>query len=145
MDNELREILINVMKKSKRLLIVDDDKIDRMSIKRQVKKLHLDIEIIEQKNGKEALDFLLAADTVLPDLILLDLNMPKMSGWVFLQHLKESELNEQIPVVILTTSNNPQDIEKIALYKDLIKKYIIKMAGFENTELFCNELKLWLS
>ena len=65
-------------------------------------------QIIEAKNGEEAMQKL--QDQPLPDLILLDLNMPRMSGIEFLKLLKADEKLKYLPTVILTTSENRSDL-----------------------------------
>lgn len=64
-------------------------------------------------------------NTTIPDLILLDLNMPIMDGWRFLEGLSEIKKNNQIPVVILTSSIDPRDIISAKKFKNVLD-YISK-------------------
>ena len=85
--------------------------------------------IHEAKNGEEALN-ILEDKSKFPDIILLDLNMPKMSGVEFLTILKESEEFKHIPTIILTTSDNQKDL--IECYKIGISGYILKPLKYDD-------------
>ena len=74
------------------------------------------------KNGEEAIETLIkCADQskCLPDLILLDINMPIMDGWEFLDEFSNLTYSKDISVIILTSSINPEDREKAKKYKDV--------------------------
>ena len=85
--------------------------------------LELDHDIVDAKNGEQALKILEQKDEI-PDIILLDLNMPKINGIEFLSILKESDELKHIPTIILTTSSNNKDL--LQCYKIGIAGYIIK-------------------
>jgi CheY-like chemotaxis protein len=97
------------MRNSKSILLVEDDKVDAMTIKRALRDIkvtnHLDI----VGNGEEALEFLGNSEIDHPGIILLDLNMPKMNGIEFLKIAKSDESLRNIPVIVLTTSQEEQD------------------------------------
>ncbi len=72
----------------------------------------------------EALDYLRASDTNLPDLILLDLNLPRWDGKSLLREIKSDQSLKRIPVIILTTSNSEQDV--VESYDLHANCYIVK-------------------
>lgn len=112
-----------------KVLLVEDDNVEVLKFKRVLKQLEIKSEFSISRNGEEALNYLKNEDTELPDLILLDLNMPRMNGFEFLESIKNTEY-EKIPVVILTTSNSDRDIEKSKEYS--IKGYVVKPIRYED-------------
>ena len=98
-------------------------------MKRTVSFLKLEHTINEAENVDEALEFLKDRSRI-PDIILLDLNMPKISGIEFLSILKNDENLKHIPTVILTTSNNHKDV--IECYTIGISGYILKPLKYED-------------
>ncbi len=114
------------------ILLIEDDTIETMKLQRTVSKLQLKHSIIEAKNGEEALS-LLQAPNDLPDIILLDLNMPRMSGIEFLKIVKADEKLKYLPTIVLTTSENRADL--LECYKIGIAGYIIKPLKYEDYEL----------
>lgn len=113
------------------ILFIEDDMIETMKLKRTVSKLQLKHNITEAKNGEEALDILKSGNT-LPDIILLDLNMPRMSGIEFLSILKEDDTLRFLPTIILTTSENRADL--LECYRIGIAGYVIKPLKYEDYE-----------
>ncbi len=111
-----------------RVLLIEDDMIEVMKLNRTVSKLELPHKIIEANNGEEALKILQSKDE-LPDIILLDLNMPKLNGIEFLNILKNDEILKYIPTIILTTSNNQKDL--IECYKIGIAGYVLKPLKYD--------------
>jgi CheY-like chemotaxis protein len=99
-----------------------------MKMKRTVSFLKLEHQITEAKNAEVALE-ILEDNNHLPDLILLDLNMPKISGIEFLSILKNREEFSNIPTVILTTSNNQKDLEEC--YRIGVSGYILKPLKYD--------------
>jgi len=91
------------------ILLIEDDMIEVMKLQRAVKSLNLYHNINEAKNGEEALA-LLQTKQELPDIILLDLNMPKINGIEFLKILKADNRLRYIPTIILTISSNQRDL-----------------------------------
>ncbi|APQ18357.1 response regulator [Maribacter hydrothermalis] len=123
------------------VLLIEDDLIEVMKLKRTVSKLHLKHTIVEAKNGEEALSLLRSGEK-LPDIILLDLNMPRMNGIEFLNILKSDELLQYLPTVILTTSENRADLLKC--YQAGIAGYVIKPLKYEDYEFKLNAvLQYW--
>ncbi len=105
------------------VLFIEDDAIETMKLERTVAKLEIKHQITEAKNGEEALRYL-RSGAALPDIILLDLNMPKMNGIEFLKILKQDEILKFLPTIILTTSENRADL--LECYKIGIAGYVIK-------------------
>ncbi len=105
--------------------------IESMKLQRAIEKFQLKHTIIEAKNGEEALEVLKKGD--LPDIILLDLNMPRMSGIEFLTILKADDRWKYLPTVILTTSENRADL--LECFKIGIAGYVIKPLKYEDYEL----------
>ena len=117
------------MNKTLNILLIEDNSIEIMKMKRAVSFLKLEHTIHEAEDVGEALEHLEDRSKI-PDIILLDLNMPKISGIDFLSILKNDENLKYIPTVILTTSNNQKDI--IECYSIGISGYILKPLKYED-------------
>ena len=115
-----------------KILFIEDDTIETMKLTRTISKIELNYQIIEAKNGEEALTILRSGDR-LPDIILLDLNMPRMNGTEFLKILKEDEQLKYLPTIVLTTSENRTDL--LECYRIGVAGYIIKPLKYEDYEL----------
>jgi len=116
------------MRNSKPILLVEDDHVDVMTVKRALKDLNIQKPLVCAANGEEALEYLQNNDNSKPYIILLDLNMPKMNGIEFLQFIKADEIMKKIPVVVLTTSSQHQDIDEC--YKFGVAGYIVKSVDY---------------
>jgi CheY-like chemotaxis protein len=117
------------MEKSLKILLVEDNLIEIMKMKRTISLLDLEHTIQEANNGEEALKFL-ESTSKLPDIILLDLNMPKISGIEFLKTMKNIDDLKHIPVIILTTSSNQKDL--LECYKTGMSGYVLKPLKYED-------------
>lgn len=118
------------MKKNS-ILLVEDDELDIISVQRTLKKLNTDYELNTAYNGKEALTMLHAAGQhSLPDVILLDLNMPKMNGIEFLKILRNDSMLRDIKVFIMTTSADP--VDRTTTEKLGVSGYIIKPLNYQD-------------
>lgn len=117
------------MQQKLNVLLIEDDMIEIMKLNRTISTLNLDHNIIEANNGEDALKILEKKDN-LPDIILLDLNMPKINGIEFLSILKNDNLLKYIPTIILTTSNNQKDL--LECYKIGVAGYVIKPLKYED-------------
>ncbi len=116
----MKETLINI-------LLVEDDEIDVMNVKRAFKKNQILNPLYFAQNGLEALNMLEGKGVEaipLPRIILLDLNMPKMGGIEFLTRIRQNERFKSISVFVMTTSN--EDRDKIEAYKLNVAGYIVK-------------------
>lgn len=106
------------------IFIVEDSDEDYFVALRAFKKAGMKNNIERAKDGVEALAYLQNKDNKLPNLILLDLNLPKKDGREVLNVLKQDEALKNIPVVVLTTSSDERDIN--ACYKMGANSYIQK-------------------
>ena len=117
------------MKNSKPILLVEDDSIDAMTVKRSLKDLNVTNPLVHKINGEEALDYLREESNSRPCVILLDLNMPKMNGLELLKIIKADEKLKCIPTVVLTTSQEQQD--KIESFKLSVAGYMVKSVDYK--------------
>ena len=117
------------MRNNKSILLIEDDMVDAMTIKKVLKKLNVERPLDLCKNGEEGLAFLNAHSQELPGLILLDLNMPKMNGLEFLEKVKSHPKFKLIPVVVLTTSDDHND--KLETYKYSVAGYMLKSFDYD--------------
>ena len=118
------------MQNSKPILLVEDDHVDAMMVERALKDMNVTNPLVHKSNGEEALDCLRGEGSEKPCIILLDLNMPKMNGIEFLKIIKADEILKKIPVVVLTTSMEKEDIADSFRYS--AAGYMVKAADFKN-------------
>lgn len=116
------------MKSNKTILLVEDDKVDVMTVKRAMGDLKITNKLTHVSNGLEALDYLRNSDNEMPCIMLLDINMPKMNGIELLREIKKDERLKKIPVVILTTSNAEKD--KTETFNLSVAGYMIKPVDY---------------
>lgn len=112
------------------ILVVEDDEIDLMNIKRAFDKARVVNQFQYAKDGIDALEVLDSGIINKPLVILLDIKMPRMNGIEFLKVLREKPDWADTPVVVLTTSN--LDSDKVEAYKLKVAGYIIKPMQFSN-------------
>ena len=122
------------MRDCRSVLLVEDDNVDALTIERAFKDLKITNKLIHVANSEKAIEYLQSNSNKKPCIILLDLNMPKISGIEFLREIKRDKKLSQIPVIILTASSLEKDIHesffegavgyivKSAQYPDLLKK-----------------------
>jgi len=113
----------------KAILLVEDDQVDVMTVRRALKELHVTNRLEHMENGEDALAFLRDTTKDRPCLILLDLNMPIMNGIEFLQEVKSDAELKCIPVVVLTTSDEQKD--KLESFKLGIAGYMRKPVDYQ--------------
>ena len=113
----------------KSILLIEDDIVDVMSVKRALKDINVTNPLYHVENGVEALEFLRDKEKPRPTIILLDLNMPKMGGIEFLSVMKKDEKIRRIPVIVLTTSQAEYD--KIQSYDLGVAGYMIKPVDYQ--------------
>ena len=109
--------------KNKTICIIDDEEIIQFIVKTIINNLDNEISILSYKNGEEALtSFKNTDDENLPDIILLDINMPVMGGWQFLDEFikLKSKIRKKISIYILSSSTAPGDKIRSKVYKDII-------------------------
>ena len=118
------------------ILLVEDDEVDVMNVKRAFKKYRITNPLYTAGNGIEALRMLQPQNGEKPEvpqtrrLILLDLNMPKMNGLEFLHEIRNDEVLKRTPVIVLTTSD--EDKDRIEAYNLNVAGYILKPVTFIN-------------
>ncbi|WP_442265902.1 response regulator [Tenacibaculum sp. ZS6-P6] len=117
------------MQRKLTILLIEDDQIEVMKFNRILSKIESKHRVIEANNGEEALKKLEDKDN-LPNIILLDLNMPKINGIEFLKILKNDDILKYIPTIILTTSTNQKDM--LECYKIGIAGYMVKPLKYED-------------
>ena len=117
------------MRNCKPVLLVEDDDVDAMTVKRAFKDLNVTNPLAHSVNGEEALKYLQDHNNEKPCVILLDLNMPKMNGTEFLKVIKADQELKQIPVIVLTTSTEECDI--VETFKQSIGGYIVKPVDYK--------------
>ena len=117
------------MRNSKPVLLVEDDSIDAMTVRRAFKDLKLSNALVHRVNGEDALEYLMQPDADIPCLILLDLNMPRMNGIEFLKVIKQDDTLKRIPVVVLTTSNEECDV--LETFRMCVAGYIVKPVDYK--------------
>jgi two-component system response regulator len=119
--------------KDKTILLVEDNPDDVALTIRALKKNKLLNQIVVARDGAEALEMLFGTDDTppipLPELVLLDLNMPKISGLEVLQRIRENERTRLLPVVVLTTSDEERD--RVESYRLNANSYVAKPVEFE--------------
>jgi CheY-like chemotaxis protein len=114
----------------KPILLVEDDTIDAMAVKKSFKLLHIKNKLTVVTNGEEALNYLRNKDNTKPQIILLDLNMPRMGGIEFMKIAKADPQLKIIPVIILTTSQAEQD--RVKTFELGVAGYIMKPMDHNN-------------
>ena len=118
------------------ILLVEDNADDELLTLRALKKNNIRNEVIVARDGSGALDYLFATGvhsgrdlSVMPQIILLDLKLPKLDGFEVLNRVRASEITKLLPVVILTTSNEDQD--RIRGYDLGANSFVRKPVEFE--------------
>jgi two-component system, response regulator len=132
------------------ILLIEDNPDEAELTIRSLKKHNLANKLMHFDDGAEALDFIFPKDPSTetdfhfnPKLILLDLKLPKVTGLEILSRLKEDERTKMIPVVVLTSSKEEQDV--FESYKLGVNAYIVKPVNFETFARVISELGLfWL-
>jgi len=111
------------------ILLAEDDSVDAMTVKRALKDLKVTNRLVHVVDGEQALEYLRNESNKKPCLILLDLNMPKMNGIEFLKVAKADEMLKTIPVVVLTTSRQEQDI--VESFELSVAGYMVKAVDYK--------------
>ncbi|MFB3387566.1 response regulator [Flavobacterium sp. LAR06] len=116
------------------ILLIEDDELDVISVERSLKKLESEYVLHTAYNGIEALKILREPELALiPDVILLDINMPRMNGIEFLKVLREDKKLQDLKVFIMTTSS--EEMDRSEAEKLGIAGYIIKPLNYnDNTK-----------
>jgi len=119
---------------AKSILYVEDDELDVICFERALLKFNLPIIFYTAYNGIEALELLEGKNKIsIPDIIVLDLSMPKMNGFELLKKLRKNSIYDSVRIFIMTTSNDDKDRVQAEYFN--IDGYIIKPLNFnENTK-----------
>jgi CheY-like chemotaxis protein len=121
------------------LLVIDDDDINIFIIKKIVEKTGYEAQMVAKTNGQLAIDYLkelIDTQQPLPHLILIDINMPVLNGWEFLESYEKLGITENVDMYMLSSSVYENDIEKAKTYKT-VKGFISKPLSIERLiELF---------
>lgn len=125
------------------ILLVEDDDVDVMNVRRAFQKNHITNPLFVAANGVEALEQLRGGDIPRDRrIVLLDLNMPRMNGIEFLRELRRDPELHSTPVVVLTTSNDERD--RIEAFNLNVAGYLLKPVTFSNfCELMATLNKYW--
>ena len=116
------------MKKVDIACIIDDDPIFIYGTKRVMEMADFSNSIMVFNNGEEAITKLrpiMRSKEAIPDIILLDLNMPIMDGWQFLDEFTQIPTEKEVVIYIVTSSVDPEDIERAKSYED-VDNYLVK-------------------
>ncbi|HLL56230.1 MAG TPA: response regulator [Myxococcaceae bacterium] len=128
---------------SKVILLVEDNEDDVDLTLRAFKKAGVVAKVDVVRDGVEALEYLLGASASLPDLVLLDLNLPRVDGFEVLRRIRADERTRLMPVVILTSSNEETDL--VRGYTSGANSYVRKPVDYEEFIEAARQLSLyWL-
>jgi len=131
------------------ILLVEDDPGHARLIERNLRRAHITNEIVTLGDGQQAVDYLLkesayaGATHTMPLLMLLDLNLPRLDGYQVLTRLKADERTRHIPIIILTTTDEPQEIERC--YALGCNVYVTKPVEYDEFAEAIRKLGLFLS
>ncbi|NHE59716.1 response regulator [Cyclobacterium sp. GBPx2] len=131
-----------------KIFLIEDNEGDVLLISDALEELNIPLQISYAKDGHEAVEFLESClcvnDNNIPDLVLLDINLPKKNGQEVLQFIKSSNGLKQIPVIMLTTSSSETDI--LESYKNHANSYISKPMGPESYQDILQKIEsFWFS
>jgi DNA-binding response OmpR family regulator len=116
------------MADTKLILLVEDDPDHELLTIRALKKSNIANEVAVARDGEEAIKLLLGETPIRPQVILLDLKLPKVDGLEVLRRIRESESTRMLPVVILTSSDEERDV--VRSYQLGVNSYIRKPVNF---------------
>jgi CheY-like chemotaxis protein len=125
-----------------KVLLIDDNRIDLLINEKLVQRYFPEAEVTKKSLAKEALDYLHHTSTY-PDLILLDIKMPEMDGFEFLDRLADYPFAQSLVIFMLSSSIDPSDLSR-ADENDLVAGYLqkpISIAGIERVKAFFSARK----
>jgi len=130
------------------ILLIEDDPGHARLIAKNLQRAKISNEIITLTDGQQALDYLFGTDangnhTPMPLLVLLDLNLPVVSGYQVLEQMKSHERTRHIPVIILTTTDDPQEIRRC--YELGCNVYVVKPVEYTQFAEAIQKLGLFFS
>ncbi|MCG8006686.1 MAG: response regulator [Candidatus Thiodiazotropha lotti] len=134
-----------MLSKNESILLIEDDRVGIMTVQRALKKNKISNPLFVARTGHEAFNMLRGdngKEQVTPALILLDLNLPKMSGIEFLHKIRNDPNLSDQRIIVLTSSNEPKDRD--AAFEYDVDDYIVKPHSFsEFTRAIATILELW--
>ena len=116
------------MSDNKLILLVEDDPDHELLTIRALKKSNIANDVRVARDGEEAIDLLFGENSIRPQVILLDLKLPKVEGLEVLRRIRESDATRMLPVVVLTSSDEERDV--VRSYKLGVNSYIRKPVNF---------------
>jgi len=125
------------------ILLVDDDEVDVMTVKRAFQKANITNQVFVASNGADALE-MLRSEAIPPGrrLVLLDLNMPRMNGIEFLREVRKDPRLANLTVVVLTTSN--EDRDRVDAFQLNVAGYLLKPVTFHTfADVMATMNKYW--
>ncbi len=121
---------------SKTIALVDDEEVFHWITKQFIEKLDESIQIISFYNGREALDHLKSGQHI-PDVLMVDLNMPVVNGWIFLNEFSELNLDQDITIYVVSSSIDPEDQKRAQSYAH-VTSFVSKPLSMEFLEKALN-------
>jgi CheY-like chemotaxis protein len=115
---------------AKRILLVEDDPDHELLTIRALKRSNIANDVTVARDGAEAIEILFAEGARLPQVVLLDLKLPKVEGLEVLRRIRESESTRMLPVVVLTSSDEERDL--VRSYQLGVNSYIRKPVNFND-------------
>lgn len=123
---------------SKNIFLADDDEDDRLFFEEALKEVCDDAVLTVAENGDELMEILYRPPVPMPDVIFLDLNMPKKNGFECLAEIKKSGTLKDLPIIIFTTSLQEESIKKV--YSQGANYYVRKPTDFRQLKLIVEKL-----
>lgn len=110
------------------ILLADDDEGDCLLFKEALEELPVEFQLSTVPNGEKLMDLLTTKGAILPDVVFLDLNMPRKNGFAALGEIKRNNSLIQLPVIIFTSADQRHKVKQV--YRDAAHYYIRKPANF---------------
>ena len=132
------------MKITSKTCIIDDDEIFVIVAKKIMKVGGFTDEVLNFKNGKEAITYFrenASNKAAIPELVFLDLNMPLMDGWEFLDQLEKLELTQEVKIFIFTSSIDPKDQKRSEGYQ-MVESFVEKPLTMQKLKTITDSLEL---
>lgn len=125
------------------ICLIDDDPITIFSVKKLIEITHIAKTVVSFHNGHEALGYFNNTENQIhPDLILLDLNMPIVDGWEFMDAYSKLQLSNKAVIYVMTSSINPSDAKKVKAYNKKFPfevKHLIKPINKDKLQTLAKE------